>query len=265
MVRLAGGAPVDVPLDSTKGFELEAARVEAAVTPRTRLLLLNSPCNPTGEVAAREQLLRLGRLAVERDLWVITDEIYEKLTYDGARAVSLASLGEDVAGRTITLNGMSKAFAMTGWRIGYAAGPLEVIRSMTALQSQTAGNCCSISQRAAAFALSSADPHSLEAMQAAFAARRAIVAKKLAGWKDARFAAPKGAFYAFVDLSAYAARLPGGGGSAALARHLLEEARVAVVPGAAFGDDRYVRLSFAASNEVLEEALQRIQDCLQKL
>ncbi|MBI5835634.1 MAG: pyridoxal phosphate-dependent aminotransferase [Candidatus Eisenbacteria bacterium] len=265
MVRLAGGVPVEAPLSASSGFALDAAALRAACTPRTRVLMVNSPNNPTGAVASRESLEAVGRLAVEKDLWVITDEIYEKLVYDGAAHVSLASLAPEFAERCVTLNGFSKAFAMTGWRIGYAAGPRDVIDAMTALQSQTSGNCSSIAQRAAAFALTAAHPANLAAMQAAFAERRALVMAEIRTWKHARMQPPPGAFYAFVDLSAYAAALPGGGGSVALAKHLLDTARVAIVPGAAFLDDRYQRLSYAASESVLREALGRIKASLQKL
>ncbi len=265
MVRLAGGTPVDAPLDDASGFALDAGRIAAAVTPKTRVVLVNSPCNPTGAVATRAELEAIGRLAVERDLWIITDEIYEKLLYDGAEAVSLASLGPEFAERTITLNGFSKAFAMTGWRIGFAAGPRHVVDVMTALQSQTSGNCSSIAQKAAAFALRGADPGPLRHMQGAFAARRELVLRAIAGWSGARIHAPRGAFYAFVDLSEYAARLPGPFDPNALARHLLAEARVAVVPGEAFGDARYARLSFATSEDILNEALGRIGSALEAL
>ncbi|HVP39047.1 MAG TPA: pyridoxal phosphate-dependent aminotransferase [Candidatus Saccharimonadales bacterium] len=265
MVRLAGGVPVEAPLSPESGFAFSEARVRQAVGPRTRVLLLNSPNNPTGAVASREALLALGQLAVEKDLWVITDEIYEKLVYGKAEHVSLAALSPEFARRTVTLNGFSKAFAMTGWRIGYAAGPAEVIEAMTALQSQTSGNCNSIAQRAAAFALSAAHPDSVGTMQAAFAARREIVLAEVAGWRHARLFPPAGAFYAFVDLSAYAAALPGGGGSVALAKHLLDSARVAVVPGAAFLEDRYQRLSYACSEPELRAALGRIRAALAEL
>ena len=265
MVRLAGGVPVDAPLDPATGFAMDPERIARAITPRTRVLLVNSPCNPTGAVATRGELSGIGRLALEHDLWVITDEIYEKLLYDGAEAVSLASLGPDLAARTITLNGLSKAYAMTGWRIGFAAGPREVIEVMTALQSQTSGNCSSIAQRAAAFALTQADPAPLAAMQRAFAARRGLVLEAVRGWPGAGLVPPRGAFYAFVDLSAYSAALPGPRDGAALSRYLLSEARVAVVPGEAFGDARYVRISYAASETVLREALERIGSALKLL
>jgi aspartate aminotransferase len=229
------------------------------------VLMINSPNNPTGAVATREDLAALGKLAVEHDLWVISDEIYEKLVYGDAQHLSLAALSPEFAERTVTLNGFSKAFAMTGWRIGYAAGPQELVDAMTALQSQTSGNCSSIAQRAGAFALTAAHPESLRTMQAAFTRRRTLMLEEIAQWKHARCYPPPGAFYAFVDLSEYAAALPGGGGSVALAKHLLDHARVAVVPGAAFMDDRYQRLSYACSEAELGEALGRIRGALEAL
>jgi aspartate aminotransferase len=257
MVRLAGGRPVVVATEEADGFRLDAERLHAAVTPRTRALILNSPSNPTGAVLARPDLEAIAEVVRRHDLLVITDEIYEKLVYDGTAAVSFAQVAPDRRSSTIVVSGVSKTYAMTGWRIGYAAAPVAVAEAMTALQGQSTSNPSSISQAAAIAALE-LDDAVLAPMLAEYARRRAIVMRDVLRIPGFRLATPPaGTFYAFPHAGALIAAC-GLRSSDELAGRLLDEAKVAVVAGSGFGADRYLRLSFATSAPVLEEALGRL-------
>lgn len=266
-IRMAGAVPIPVETTEEDGFRVRVKALEAARTPRTAGLILNSPCNPTGAVLDRKDLEAIAAFAVGRDLTVISDETYEALTYDGQEAVSIAALGEEVRHRTVVVNSLSKAYAMTGWRIGYAAGPVEVVQAMGTFQSQVTSNPTSIAQRAAVAALTGPQD-CVRAMRAAFAERREAVVTALNGLSRISCVRPGGAFYAFPNVSGYLARRAGGrplGTSADLAEYLLEEARVAVVPGMEFGSDRHVRLSYATSKATILEGVRRIGDALRRL
>jgi aspartate aminotransferase len=272
MVSLAGGRVAPVPLEAACGYHLAPAALERAIVEaggKARGLILNSPHNPTGAVMSAQEFDAIARVAAAADLWVVSDEIYEHLTYDGAFASFAAADG--ARDRTLTVNGVSKAFAMTGWRIGYGGGPAPLVRSMEALQSHTSGNASSIAQHAAEVALRlsvDGDP-AMRAERARFRAalleRRERVCAALLATPGVALVKPGGAFYVFADVSQHYGRTIGGRdvrGSADLADLLLEQAGVAVVPGAVFGDDRCIRMSFAASLAELEQAMERIRAAL---
>ena len=272
MVRLLDAEPVRVPLSAAEGYKLTVEgllRGLAGTKRRASVLIFNQPANPTGATYTHEELGRLAEVVRGEDLFVIADEIYELLTYEGT-FTSFATL-PGMRSRTVTVNGFSKAFAMTGWRMGYAAGPAPVMAAMAAIQSHTSGNASSVSQHAALRALEAAlaggaGREPLNTMHAAFKLRRDLVCRLLADIPGVTFVVPGGAFYVFVDVSAHYGRSLAGGrvvhDSAELASYLLDEAGVAVVPGGAFGDERCIRLSFAASAEDLTVALKRIARAL---
>jgi aspartate aminotransferase len=266
--RLMGAVPVAVPTDERSGFDLDPHRLRAAVTERTKLVIVNSPNNPTGAVFSRAALDAVGRLAVERDLWIVSDECYEALTFEG-RHLSIASLGAEVKARTVVVNTCSKAYAMTGWRIGYAAGPRELIGAMTDVQSQVTSNPSSVAQWAAVEALRGPQDEVVE-MAAEFDRRRRLIVDGLNTLPGVRCVMPRGAFYAFPDVSGLFGRSPTSqgrplSGSGDVAAFLLEEARVAVVPGADFGSDAHVRLSYATSTDVIREGLTRMDAAIRRL
>jgi aspartate aminotransferase len=261
MVKLAGGVPVIVETTEETGFKMTPAMIKAKLTPRTRVINLNSPSNPTGAVYTRAELQAIADLAVEHDLYIVTDEMYEKLLYDGAEHVSIASLGPEVYERTVTINGHSKAYAMTGWRIGYAAAPLHVAKAMGDLQSQTTSGASTISQVAAVEALvGTQEP--IEAMRKEFDRRRQRMMARLNELPGFRVAvAPQGAFYLFPHVAAlFGKRWRGRTIKDAddLATLILEEAKVGVVPGTGFGAPNYLRFSYATSMERIETGLDRI-------
>jgi aspartate aminotransferase len=266
-VRLMGGVPVPVGTEESTGFDLDPARLRAAVTPRTKLIVINSPNNPTGAVFSPESLEAVARLAVERDLWVVSDECYEALTFEG-RHVSIASFGPDIKARTIVVNTCSKAYAMTGWRIGYAAGPRPLIRAMTDVQSQVTSNPSSIAQWAAVEALTGLQDE-VAKMAGEFDRRRRLIVDGLNALPGVRCVMPKGAFYAFANVSDLFGRKGSAGvvlkGSVDVAAFLLERARVAVVPGVDFGSDAHVRLSYATSDALIAEGLARMETAIRQL
>jgi len=265
-VRLCEGTPVVVPTDEARGFQLDLDALRAAVTPRTKLLILNSPNNPTGAVYPRADLEAVAALAVDRGLWVISDECYEALAYEG-RTPSLAALGPEIKARTLVVQTCSKAYAMTGWRIGYAAGPRAIVRAMTDFQSQCTSNPASVAQWAAVEALAGPQDD-VAKMVGEFDRRRRAMVEGLAGIPGIRCTMPQGAFYAFPDVSGLFGRRWRGRtlrGSADVAAFLLEEARVAVVPGADFGSDRHLRLSYACSLPAIQEGLDRIRAACARL
>ncbi|PYO22649.1 MAG: aspartate aminotransferase, partial [Candidatus Rokuibacteriota bacterium] len=245
--RLVGGVPVEVETREATGFDLDPDRLRAAVGPRTKVIILNSPNNPTGAVFSREALTAVARLAVETRLLVVSDECYEALTFDG-RHVSIASLGPEIKARTLVVNTCSKAYAMTGWRIGYAAGPRELIRAMTDVQSQMTSNASSVAQWAAVEALAGSQ-NDVGKMAAEFDRRRHLIVDGLNTLDGVSCVMPKGAFYAFANVSGLFGRRWKSAettvrlaGSVDVAAFLLEQARVAVVPGLDFGSDAHVRL-----------------------
>lgn len=265
MVRLAGGVPVFVKTGAADGFRLTPDALRAAIGPRTRGLVLNNPANPTGAVYERQELEQIVTLALEHELFLISDEIYEKLIYGSATAFSIASLGPEARRATVTVNGFSKAYAMTGWRLGYAAAEQSVARAMADLQSQVTSGPSSISQEAGRAVLS-ADSTDLERMRRQFDDRRHYVLDRLAGMPGLTVdVVPQGAFYVFPDVSGcFGRRLAGQQVTDAreLAAVLLERARVAVVPGDVFGGPGHVRISYATSMERLKEGMDRLEGLL---
>jgi len=265
--QLLGARAVTVPTDEATGFDLDPDRLRAAVTPRTKLIVINSPNNPTGAVFSRTALEAVARLAVERGLLVVSDECYEALTFEG-RHVSIAQLHPEMKARTFVVNTCSKAYAMTGWRIGYAAGPRDLIRAMTNVQSQVTSNPASIAQWAAVEALSGPQDD-VAKMAGEFDRRRRLIIAGLNALPGVTCMMPKGAFYAFANVSGlFGKRTPEGTrltGSLDVTEFLLEHARAAVVPGLDFGSDAHVRLSYATSAELIREGLARMDAAIRTL
>jgi aspartate aminotransferase len=265
-VRLLGGAPVAVPTLEATGFDLDPAELARLVTSRTKMIILDSPGNPTGAVFSAEALGAVARLAVERDLWLVSDECYEALTYEG-RHVSVAGFGAEIKARTIVVNTCSKAYAMTGWRIGYAAGPRLVIRAMTDVQSQVTSNPSSVAQWAAVEALAGPQDE-VAKMAGEFDRRRRAIVAGLNAIPGVRCTMPRGAFYAFPNVSGlFGKRWKGGrlAGSTAVSEFLLEEARIATVAGVDFGSDDHIRLSYATGLSAIEEGLRRMDAAVRSL
>jgi aspartate/methionine/tyrosine aminotransferase len=263
-VKICGANPVFVPTHEERGFKLHPNDLAAAVTPSTKALILNYPCNPTGATYTREDLEEIAKVCVREQIWVIADEIYEKLLYDGQRFTSIASLGETIKAITIVINGFSKAYSMTGWRLGYAAGPREVIAACSKVQSHNTSNATSFVQKAALEALR-ATTMEVERMRQEFERRRNFVVAKLRALPDVTCSAPGGAFYVMPNVAAYLDREFAGApirNTYGLAYYLLKEAHVAVVPGEAFGADAHLRLSFATSLDRLEEGARRLERAL---
>ncbi len=266
-VKVLGGIPKIVPTDESTCFRMPAERLREAVGPRTRCLILNTPANPTGAVYSRAELEAIAQVVVEKDLLLITDEIYEKILYEGSEHVSVASLGPEVAARTATVHGVSKAYAMTGWRIGYAGGPHDWIDAAGGIMSHVAGNACSISQEATVGALTGAADE-VRTMVETFRGRRERVLGLLGQAKDLTICAPLGTFYAFPDVSGYFGRRAGDHvlrSAMDIVGYLLETAKVAVVPGEAFASPRHLRLSFATSDAVIEGGLRAMVEALERL
>jgi aspartate aminotransferase len=260
MVKLAGGVPVMVDTQPNQ-YRLDAKALAAAITPRTKVIVLNNPSNPTGVVYSDAELRMVAGLAVSNDLYVISDEIYEKLTY-GAEFISIASLGPEILDRTVTVNGFSKAYAMTGWRMGYAAANPEIAEAMSSFQSQCTSGASSITQKAALAALKG-DQAPVEAMRVQFDRRRRYVAGRLEPMPGIHLdGMPEGAFYIFPRVDELYGKQVAGieiDGSVRFAEALLERSRVAVVPGLPFGSDRHVRISYACSLETLTEGMDRFE------
>lgn len=262
MVRIADGTPVDVPCHEENGFRLDPDDLARAITPRTRWLLLNSPSNPTGAAYSEQQLRPLlDVLKRHPHVWLMTDDIYEHLTYDGMPFIAAAALEPSLQPRTLTVNGVSKAYAMTGWRIGYGGGPRELISAMAVVQSQSTTNPCSVSQAAAIAALTGPQDVLVE-RRAAFQRRRDIVSDALNAIDGVTCVKPEGAFYAYASCAGLIGRRTVNGArigsDRAFCRYLLEHHDVAVVPGSCFGLSPFFRLSYASSEQNLREALRRI-------
>ena len=251
-VKLAGGTPVFLETREEDAFRLDPERLARAVTPRTRALIISSPSNPAGNAYPAADLAFIARLALEKDLYLVSDEIYEKLVFDGFAAKSVASLSREVQERTIVVNGVSKTYAMTGWRVGYLAAPAAVAKAISNFQDHTTSNPTTIAQYAALAALAG-DQSCVETMRRAFEERRDIMLQGFARVPGVSCVKPQGAFYTFPNVSAL--RIP----SLDLADRLLEEARIAVVPGIAFGWDTHIRMSFADSKENLLKGLERLE------
>ena len=253
MVRLAGAEPVIVQTTERNGWKMRASDFENAMTPRTKMLILNSPSNPTGAVYTREELEGIVEVAAEEDIYILSDEIYEKLVYDDAKHVSIASLSKEAYDLTITVNGFSKSYAMTGWRLGYMAAPEAVAKAVDNIQSHSTSHPCSFAQKGAVAALKG-DQQPLADMRDEFSMRRNYMYDRITKIPNITAVKPQGAFYILVNISQL------GLSSQNFADRLLSKANVAVVPGAAFGDDRTVRLSYATSIDVIKKGLDRFQD-----
>jgi aspartate aminotransferase len=263
-IRLAGGTPVELPTDASSGFRVTVDQLDAARTPRTKALVFVSPSNPSGAVYPPEEVEAIGRWAAEHDVWVLTDEIYEHLTYGHHTFSSIPTLVPEVRDRCVVLNGVAKTYAMTGWRVGWMIGPPDVVKAATNLQSHTTSNVANVSQRAALAAVSGS-LDAVAAMRQAFERRGQAMYKLLAGIPGVEIMEPQGAFYAYPDLRALLGRSIRGHAVAStveLCELLLDEAKVAVVPGEAFGTPGFARLSFALGDEDLGEGCRRIVDLL---
>ena len=266
MVKLADGVPVIVYTTEEQGFKFTVDQIRQAVTAKTKAIVLNSPSNPTGMVYTREELAELADLAVEKGFYVVSDEIYEKLIYDGKTHVSIASINEKIKAQTIIVNGVSKTYAMTGWRIGYTASAPEIAKIMSNVQSHATSNPNSIAQKAAEAAISG--PQDMVAtMVAAFASRRDYMVKRINSMPGLSCVNPNGAFYVMMNISQLMGKELAGlkiQSSDDFANVLLEKANVALVPGSGFGIDTHVRLSYATSQENITKGLDRIEQFLKQ-
>ncbi len=267
MVRVAEAIPVFIDTAEKDGFKITPASLLKAITKKTRLLILNSPSNPTGQVYSKKELEAIARIAVDKDIWVVSDEIYDKLVYDGVECVSIASLNPQIKAKTLVVNGVSKSYAMTGWRIGYVAGDKEVIGAMSNLQDHSTSNPTSISQRAALAALTGPQDE-VKRMAAEFERRRNYMVDRLNKIPGISCLIPPGAFYAFPNVSKLFGKSYDGKpikDSMGLTELLLTEAKVAVLPGIPFGADGYLRLSYATSTKNITGGLDRIEEFAKKV
>lgn len=267
MVKIAGATPVFVPVQYDNGYALDLAKIEAAVTPRTRAIIICSPNNPTGAVYSEESLRKLAELALKYHFYIICDEIYEKLIYDGEKHFSVASISKEVRDITLTVNGVSKAYAMTGWRLGYVAANKEVIDGVKNLQSQVTSATSAISQKAAVAALTGPQ-YDLADMVKEFDKRRKFVTERFNAIPGVHCLTPKGAFYLLPDVAAYFGKSNGKyviNNAKDLAQYVLETEQVAFVPGEAFNIEGKIRISYSNSLENLDEAIKRIEHALSLL
>jgi aspartate/methionine/tyrosine aminotransferase len=266
-VSLANGKPVTIQAKEENGFLITPEQLKSTISPKTKAIILNNPCNPTGAVYKKIQLEALADVILEEDIFVIADEIYEKLVYEEAEFHSFASLGEEVKKKTVIINGVSKAYSMTGWRIGYAAGPAEIISAMNRIQGHTTSSACSISQKASLEALSGPQ-NTISKMASEFQRRRDYTLMRLKSIQGISCFESKGAFYLFPNVSSFFDKEFKNNqirNSFGLAYYLLKEAQVAIVPGKAFGAEGYIRISYATSMENLEEGMDRITQALSEL
>ena len=267
MVQLAGGTPIIVPLDEKDDFDLNPDILADYATDKTKAIMINSPSNPTGSLFSAKALEAIGKMALERGWLIITDDIYETITYLDGDLPHILNVDPKLKDQTIILNGVSKSFAMTGWRIGYSAGPEHIIKAMNKIQSQSTSNPCAPAQYAALAALTG--PQDFPGiMQKAFVPRRDFFVEDLRSIDGVSCVNPNGAFYVFPNFSAYYGKSFQGkiiSDSVSLSDYFLDEAKVASVPGIAFGADDFVRFSFATSMEIIQEGMQRIKDALLQL
>lgn len=267
VIKIAGGIAVEVFAGADQDYKVSVEQLEAARTSRTKALLLVSPSNPTGAVYSQDELIAIGKWCVENNIWVITDEIYEHLLYDGAETAHIVQLVPELANQTLVLNGVAKTYAMTGWRVGWMIAPSDVIKACASFQSHTTGNVSNVAQ-CAAIAAVSGDLSEVEKMRQAFDRRRIKMLEMLRQIPDISVPTPKGAFYAYPDVSALLGREIAGEcpqTSAELADLILRKVEVAVVPGEAFGPSGFLRLSYALSDSDLEEGVGRIVDLLSQV
>jgi aspartate aminotransferase len=256
MVKAAGGKSVIIPTDAKSGYKINPELLKKYIGPKTRMLILNSPSNPTGVMYHKEELAKLAAICIEKKIYVISDEIYEKLIYDTNDFVSIASLGKEIFDLTLTVNGVSKAYAMTGWRIGYAAGPVEVMEYIKKYQDHSTSNPASISQAAAVEALK-ASQESIDQMRGVFKKRRDLMLKCLDRIPQISYIRPEGAFYVFCDFSKV-------GDATLIAKQILDEVKVAGIPGDSFGAPNFIRFSFATSEAKIEDGISRVAKWIAK-
>ena len=267
LIKLADGTPVFVEANEKAGYKYTIEDLEKVVTDKTKALVLNSPNNPTGTIYQKEELEVIAEFAKKHDILIISDEMYEKLIYDGEKHISIASLSQDAYERTVVINGVSKAYAMTGWRIGYAAAKEEIIKLMVSVQSHVTSNPNSIAQYASVEALNGPTDE-LVKMIAEFDNRRKFMVKRIGEMEGLDIIYPKGAFYLMINVSSVYGKAINGktiNSSLDFSAELLEEEKVAVIPGAAFGLDKFIRLSYATSQKDIEEGLNRIENFIKKL
>ncbi len=258
MVKLAGGIPVIVATDSSTSYKITAEALNAAITPQTKLFILNSPSNPSGVVYTRAELQALAQVIVDRDILVVSDEIYEKIIYDGVEQVSIGALGEEIFQRTIISNGFAKAYSMTGWRVGYLAAPIELIQAASTLQGHSTSNVCTFAQYGAIAAIEGSQA-CVETMRQAFALRRERILARLQEIPGLSCAKPDGAFYIFVNIGSTNLK------SLEFCGQLLEQCQVATIPGQPFGADDHIRISYATDLTTIEKGMDRLDKFIRSL
>lgn len=267
MIKLADGIPIMVALEEKDGFRLDVDKIKKSVTVKTKAIIINSPNNPTGAVYSKNDLVQLGQLAVDHDFYIISDEIYEKLLYDAEENVCIAALSSEIKEKTITINGVSKSYAMTGWRIGYAVGPTEIIKAMTDYQGNTTTSPNTPAQYASIEALANSGA-SVEIMRQEFDKRRQYIISRINEMKNIHCSTPKGAFYVMPNVSHFYGKQYNGftvNNSLDMANYLLEEAKIAVVTGAAFEAPENIRISYSNSMDNIIEGMNRMEEALSKL
>ncbi|MEO0349100.1 MAG: pyridoxal phosphate-dependent aminotransferase [Cyanobacteria bacterium P01_A01_bin.15] len=258
MVKLAGGTPVILPTTAQNGYKISPEQLQRAITPKTKLLIFNSPSNPTGMVYSPDEVRALAQVVLANDIWVVADEIYEKILYDDAEHLSIGAVSDAMFERTIVSNGFAKAYAMTGWRLGYLAGPAALIEAASTLQSQSTSNVCTFAQYGAIAALESPQD-CVETMRQAFAKRRTAIIELVNTIPGLSCAIPDGAFYLFINISKT------GLGSLDFCTRLLNEKHVATIPGVAFGVDGGIRVSYATDMTTIERGMERLNDFVQQI
>ena len=258
MVILAGGTPIIVPTDASTGYKITPEQLRSSITPRTKLFVLNSPCNPTGVVYTPAEIKALGEVVVEKDILVVSDEIYEKIIYDDAQHLSIGAVSPEVFDRTIISSGFAKGYSMTGWRIGYLAAPVELVKAVSTIQGHSTSNVCTFAQFGAIAALEGSQD-CVEEMRLAFAERRQIMLQRLNAIPGLSCAKPDGAFYLFVNIS------KSGLNSLEFCDKLLENQQVAAIPAIAFGADDHIRLSYATDMTSIEKGMDRLDKFVRSL
>ncbi|MBM4329843.1 MAG: pyridoxal phosphate-dependent aminotransferase [Deltaproteobacteria bacterium] len=267
IVLLMDATPVVIPTSEKQGFKISVDQLKLAITSRTKAIIINSPCNPTGATYTADELKALAEILLQKKILIIADDIYEKFVYDGTVFTSIASLGKEIQDQTVVVNGVSKTYSMTGWRIGYAAGSAEIIAAMDKIQTQNVSNPVSFCQKAAVEALLGPQD-SVQKMIAEFDRRRRYIVDRLNAMEMIRCSMPKGAFYAFPNVTGLFGKKWGEkqiSNSSDVTDFLLEDAKVAVVAGSGFGDDNYVRFAYANSMKNIEKGMDQIQEALKKL
>ncbi|MFO7888144.1 MAG: pyridoxal phosphate-dependent aminotransferase [Eubacteriales bacterium] len=267
MVKLTGAKPVLVQLDERDNFKLDIEKINNTITPKTRCIMLNSPNNPTGAIYSENQLREIGEICVDNDIYILADEIYEKLIYDGEEHISIGTLSEEIKDKTILINGVSKTYAMTGWRIGYAAGPRDIIKAMSDLQGHMTSGPNAPAQYASLEALCNTEK-SVEVMVKEFDRRRKYIVDRLNSIEGITCNLPKGAFYVMPNVKGFYGKSSGSfkiENSMDLTNYLLEEAKIAVAPGEAFGINNNIRIAYSNSMENIEKGMDQMERALKKL